>query len=141
MLAAVLTDEFGSGATAWNGPRQAALLGQIKGYVEDQLGDPGLGPASIAAAHHISPRYLRKLFEGEGDSVARWIRSRRLEHCRRDLSRLEMCDKSVSSVAAHWGLTDAAHFSRLFKAAYGRSPRDYRHSMLAPVLSALPRTA
>jgi AraC-like DNA-binding protein len=142
MLAAALTDELGSGAAATpNGPRQAALLGQIKGYVEDQLGDPDLGPASIAVAHHISPRYLRKLFEGEGDSVARWIRSRRLEHCRRDLGRLEMCDKSVSSVAARWGLTDAAHFSRLFKTAYGQSPRDYRLAMLAPVWSELSHTA
>lgn len=126
MLAAALADELGAGAAAANGPRQALLLRRIKSYIEDELADPDLGPAGIAAAHHISPRYLRKLFEGEGDSVARWIRSRRLEHCRRDLGRADLGDRSVSAIAARWGFADAAHFSRLFKATYGRSPREYR---------------
>jgi AraC-like DNA-binding protein len=137
MLAAALADELRCGAAPSNGPRQAAMLQRIKGYIEHQLADPDLGPASIAAVHHISPRYLRKLFEGEGDSVARWIRIRRLEQCRRDLGRPELCDKSVSTLAARWGFTDAAHFSRLFKAAYGQSPREYRHVALAASWPAL----
>jgi AraC-like DNA-binding protein len=32
----------------------------------------------------------------------------------------------VSAVAARWGLTNAAHFSRAFRAAYGVSPVEYR---------------
>lgn len=131
MLAAALADELSCSARPANGPRQAALLQRIKIYIENELADSDLDPTSIAAAHHISPRYLRKLFEGEGDSVARWIRSRRLEQCRRDLARPDLSDRSVSSVAAHCGFTDAAHFSRLFKSAYGRSPREYRHVALS----------
>jgi AraC-like DNA-binding protein len=140
MLAAAVLDELRAGATP-NGPRQAALLQRIKDYIDDELADPDLGPAGVAAAHHISPRYLRKLFEGEGESAARWIRNRRLEQCRHDLARPELCDRSVSAVAARWGLTDAAHFSRLFRSAYGQSPREYRQSVLASAWSALPRTA
>jgi AraC-like DNA-binding protein len=131
MLAATLADEVGAFPSSVNGPRQAALLEQVKSYIESQLADTDLGPAMIAAAHHISPRYLRKLFEGEGDSVARWIRSRRLDRCRSDLARPDLCDRSVSAVAAHWGFTDAAHFSRLFKSAFGQSPREYRSAALA----------
>jgi AraC-like DNA-binding protein len=129
-LVKTLERDVGSGPAA-NGPRQAVLLQQVKDHIEEQLAGPDLGPATIAAAHHISPRYLRKLFEGEGDSVARWIRSRRLEHCRRDLARTELCDRSVSAIAARWGFTDAAHFSLLLESAYGRSPREYRHVALA----------
>jgi AraC-like DNA-binding protein len=34
----------------------------------------------------------------------------------------------VNRIAARWGLTSAAHFSRAFRAAYGVSPLEYRHS-------------
>ena len=125
MLAAAIVDALDGNAPA-PGPRQAALLGRIKSYIEERLADPELDPTSIAGAHHISPRYLRKLFEAEGESVGRWIRSRRLERCRHDLTRPELLDRPVSTVAARWCLTDPAHFSRLFKAAYGQAPREYR---------------
>jgi AraC-like DNA-binding protein len=141
MLAAAIADELGCASGQSQGPRQAVLLQRIKSHIEDQLGDPGLGPDEIAAAHHISPRYLRKLFESEGDSVARWIRSRRLEHCRRDLGRPDLSDRSVSAVAARWGFTDAAHFSRLFRSAFGQSPREYRHGALVANWPTLQPTA
>lgn len=32
----------------------------------------------------------------------------------------------MSAIAARWGLVDAAHFSRLFRAAYGLPPTEYR---------------
>jgi AraC-like DNA-binding protein len=50
----------------------------MKGNVDAEIADPDLDAATIAAPHYISRRYLRRLFEGEGDSVARWIRMRRL---------------------------------------------------------------
>ena len=130
MLSASLVEELGATDRFGGGAHQAALLHRIRAYIEENLSDPDLDPTSIAKAHHISPRYLRKLFEAEGDSVARWIRVRRLEHCRRDLPRVDLASRTVSSVGASWGLTDAAHFSRLFKATYGLSPREYRLSLL-----------
>jgi AraC-like DNA-binding protein len=33
---------------------------------------------------------------------------------------------SIAQIASHWGFADSSHFSRLFKAHYGRSPREYR---------------
>ncbi|WP_328687691.1 AraC family transcriptional regulator [Streptomyces phaeochromogenes] len=33
----------------------------------------------------------------------------------------------VHAIAAHWGFTGAAHFSRLFQATYGTHPQDYRN--------------
>jgi transcriptional regulator GlxA family with amidase domain len=37
----------------------------------------------------------------------------------------------VSAIAARWGLIDAAHFSRLFRAAYGLPPAEYRLTAMA----------
>jgi AraC-like DNA-binding protein len=106
--------------------RQRALLQRVHAFVEARLGDPGLSPATIAAAHHVSLRYLYKLFETEPTGVAAWIRERRLERCRRDLLDPALAERPVSAVAARWGLTNAAHFSRAFRAAYGLSPLAYR---------------
>ncbi|WP_235619309.1 hypothetical protein [Embleya scabrispora] len=45
--------------------RADELMADIRWYVNCRLGDPGLSPESIAAAHYISVRYLHKLFEGK----------------------------------------------------------------------------
>jgi AraC-like DNA-binding protein len=109
--------------------RQRAMRQHIHAFIEARLGDPGLSPATIAAAHHISVRSLYKLFEAEETSVAGWVRQRRLERCRRDLLDPALAARPVSAVAARWGLTDPAAFSRLFRAAYGVPPLEYRRTM------------
>lgn len=105
-----------------------ALLMRIQAHIERHLYDPDLCPDGIAAAHFVSTRYLHKLFHEEGTTVSAWIRERRLDHCRRDLRDPLQVSRPVSAIAARWGFLDAAHFSRLFKAAYGASPREYRVS-------------
>ncbi|GAA1720235.1 helix-turn-helix domain-containing protein [Isoptericola hypogeus] len=102
------------------------LLERIRTHIEERLGSPDLTPASIAAAHFISTRHLHALFHDTGSTVSTWIRRRRLEHCRRDLTSARLADAPVSAIAARWGFVDAAHFSRAFKAEYGASPREYR---------------
>jgi AraC-like DNA-binding protein len=106
--------------------RQRALLQQVVAFIEARLGDPGLSPAGIAAAHHISVRYLYKLFEAEQATVADWIRRRRLERCRSDLLDHTQRHTPVVTIAARWGFRSAAQFSRAFRARYGLPPVEYR---------------
>ncbi|TYB38400.1 helix-turn-helix domain-containing protein [Actinomadura chibensis] len=106
--------------------RRRALLLRVRAYIERHLDDPDLSPDDIAAAHFVSSRHLYNLFREEGTTVSSWIKERRLEHCRRDLRDPLQLNRPVSAIAARWGFVDAAHFSRLFKAAYGASPREYR---------------
>jgi AraC-like DNA-binding protein len=108
--------------------RQRALLLRARAFIEQHLDDPGLSPRSVAAAQYISIRYLHKLFEAQETTVAEWIRRRRLERCRHDLLDPALRAEPVNRIAARWGLTNAAHFSRAFRAAYGVSPLEYRHS-------------
>ena len=103
-----------------------ALLLHAMAFVEQHLGDAYLTPAEIASSQHISTRYLHKIFQAEGTTVSAWIRQRRLENCGRDLRDPRLAGRSVSAIAARWGLPDAAHFSRLFRSTFGTSPRDYR---------------
>ncbi|HEY1322858.1 MAG TPA: helix-turn-helix domain-containing protein [Streptosporangiaceae bacterium] len=110
--------------------QERTLLLRIHAFIEQHLGDTGLEPAIIAAAHHVSLRNLYRLFEAEDTTVAGWIRRRRLERCRRDLADPALRAVPVSAVAARWGLPDSAHFSRLFRRTYGVPPAEYRRSCL-----------
>ncbi|MFE7930511.1 helix-turn-helix domain-containing protein [Streptomyces sp. NPDC057456] len=102
------------------------LVLRVRDHIDRNLGDPDLSPATVAAAHHISVRYLHRLFEGEGITVARLIQKRRLERCARELRRPDATAPTVSAVAQRWGFANPAHFSRVFRTAYGRSPREWR---------------
>ncbi|MEU6844366.1 helix-turn-helix domain-containing protein [Streptomyces sp. NPDC046716] len=103
-----------------------ALLLRLKAFIDLHLADPDLTLASIAREHRISVRYLHRLFEGESTTAARWIQHRRLHACRTELSRRSPAAPTVAAVARRWGFTNAAHFSRAFRAAYGTSPSEWR---------------
>lgn len=107
--------------------RGRVLLARIHAHIERHLGDPTLTPASIAAAHHISVRYLHKLFDGSDTGPAGWIRRRRLERCRADLLDPANWNRPVAAVAAGRGFTNPAHFSRLFRETYGLPPGEFRN--------------
>jgi AraC-like DNA-binding protein len=111
--------------------RERALLLSIHAYVESHLSDPALAPPAVAAAHALSLRALHQLFESQPTTVAALIRTRRLERIRRDLAAPSLRRVPVSAIAARWGITNPAHFSRLFRAAYGLSPTDYRAAVRA----------
>jgi AraC-like DNA-binding protein len=102
------------------------LLAEVKSTIERRLHDPELRPATIAAAHFISTRYLHRLFEREGVTVSEWIRTRRLERSRRDLEDPALADETVLAIASRWGLRNPGHFSRLFHVAYGCTPSSVR---------------
>jgi AraC-like DNA-binding protein len=112
--------------------RTRALLLQIETFIQQHLGDARLTPTTVAAAHHISTRYLHLLFQRQGTTVSGWIRKRRLEHCRRDLADPACGLRPIHAIAARWGFTHPEQFSRAFRAAYGISPRDYREQAHHP---------
>ncbi|WP_435743444.1 helix-turn-helix domain-containing protein [Microbacterium sp. PMB16] len=124
LVTTVFTRELGLDEVSADPHR--ALVQRIRGFIDRNLASTDLGPASIASAHFISTRHLHGLFQEQGVTVSTWIRTRRLEQCRRDLLDPMLADRPVAAVAARWGFVDAAHFSRAFKSAFGVSPSEYR---------------
>ncbi|GAB2855012.1 helix-turn-helix domain-containing protein [Actinocorallia aurea] len=104
----------------------SALESRILEFVRARLTDHGLTPARIAHAHGISLRRLYTVMSGAGVSLAPWIRDQRLAHARRLLVSAGAERLTVEAVAHRSGFVSAAHFSRVFKEAYGLSPRDWR---------------
>jgi AraC-like DNA-binding protein len=109
--------------------RQSALTTHIRAFIDRNLADPDLTPPAVAAAHHISVRYLHSLFQRQGTTVSSLIQQRRLEHCRRDLADPASSLHPIYAIANRWGFTHPEHFSRAFRTTYGVSPRDYRQQI------------
>ncbi|GAA1170375.1 helix-turn-helix domain-containing protein [Microbacterium oxydans] len=124
LVSTVFTRELGLDGVSADPHR--ALVQRIRSHIDRNLASTDLGPASIASAHFISSRHLHGLFQEQGVTVSTWIRTRRLEQCRRDLLDPMLADRPVAAIAARWGFVDAAHFSRAFKSAFGISPSEYR---------------
>ncbi|MGI5479433.1 helix-turn-helix domain-containing protein [Streptomyces lavendofoliae] len=130
LLTALITDHVaGNRPTADARPAAGIdLMARIRSYINVHLAEPELSPRSIAAAHHISVRYLHRLFSDEGTTISRWIQQQRLEEAGRDLARHGRNGPTISFIAHRWGFVNANHFSRAFRNRYGMTPRDWRDS-------------
>lgn len=128
LLTAALAHELDAPGVLPSHTRRRALLARVHAFIQANLADPQLTPDAIAAAHHISLRYLHKLFREQGHTVSGWIRQCRLERCRRDLADPRLASYTITVIAARWGFTGPAHFSQAFRSAYGLSPRQFRQN-------------
>jgi AraC-like DNA-binding protein len=107
-----------------------SLLYRAKALIEDNLHDPDLCPETVARYLRISVRYLHDLFHEDNSTVSNWIWKRRLERCRRDLSDPLLANKSVSEIAFDGGFNAFPHFAHRFKAAFSKTPSDFRREQL-----------
>ncbi|GAA4683682.1 helix-turn-helix domain-containing protein [Pseudonocardia yuanmonensis] len=107
-------------------PSLVARREEVKAYVRRRLGDPGLTVAAIAAALHTSVSSLHRAFADEPCSLAEWIWAQRLEAVRADLLDPALRHRTISELAFDRGFVDASHFSRAFRARFGRTAREVR---------------
>jgi AraC-like DNA-binding protein len=121
---------YGAPTLAEDPPRYAPdlLSARIGRFIETNLEDRDLSPDMVARRHFISRSYLDKLFENHEGGVASHIRKQRLERCRQQLEDPRADGQSIFDIASRWGFVSPAHFSRVFRAAYGMSPREARRA-------------
>ena len=95
-------------------------------FIEQNLGDPDLGPHTVARALNVSARYLRMIFAREGECISSYVLRRRLEETARQLADPRWRGRSICQIAFTWGFNSAPHFSRSFRERFGMPPREYR---------------
>ncbi|MFD9741997.1 helix-turn-helix domain-containing protein [[Kitasatospora] papulosa] len=125
LVRAVVATQLGSQDLA-RAPMEATLSLRIRRYMRAHLADSDLSAARIAAAHDISVRHLYTVLARSGISLGDWIRSHRLEECKRELAGPQGRSRTIAAVGRSWGFVDATHFSKVFRKAYGVSPREWR---------------
>ena len=103
--------------------RPRAEVQAVLGHIASHFGEP-LDLAALAAAAHLSPKHLSRIFrEAVGVAPMAYLRRYRLRWAREQLL---TTDASVTWIAVQAGFKDSAHFSRAFRAEHGVSPRELR---------------
>jgi len=128
VLATAFGAEFESGAAGTNSMMSRRLA--ARRHVDAHLRDPGLSPAQIADMLHVSPRYLRMLFQSEAESLSEYILRRRLEESARLLANPLWTGQKVAEIASSVGFISSAHFTRAFRKQFGTTPTSYRQQAL-----------
>ena len=105
-------------------------------FIESNLTSSELEPDRIAGQFGLSRASLYRLFEPLG-GVASYIRVRRLERARAELTAKGSSSRSIALVGRKFGYPDAASFSRAFRAQFGLSPMQMVKAQAAPA-AALP---
>ncbi len=105
---------------------RAAILHKILQTVEVKLADPELNLAEVAREHALPVRYVQKLLGGTGQGFAAYVRDRRLDRAKADLSSPLHAQMSITDICLRWGFNDIAYFSRSFRERFGVSPREHR---------------
>ena len=103
--------------------RTDTLVERVNAYISAHYAQP-LSRDDIAAAFHLTPQYLAKLYSKKtGRFLMDYLREYRLEQAKKLLAGSEM---PVSEVAMNTGFDNFSYFSTLFKKETGMSPQQYR---------------
>jgi AraC-like DNA-binding protein len=124
LLATALAEQLGTVGRV--SESHVLMRRRVCAFIDANLDNCRLSCEMIAAAHRISERYLRKVFESSSMNVSEWIWSRRLLQAKRDLLDPRRSHVSVTAIGYDVGFKDAAHFSRAFKLKFGETPSSCR---------------
>jgi AraC family transcriptional regulator, positive regulator of tynA and feaB len=107
---------------------RSAIYRRCTVFIENNLDDPHLDPAKIAAAAGISLRYLHKIFQRSGESVGDYVRRVRLARSYDDLADRRNRHVKIKEIAFRCGFKNPTHFSGAFRDYHGRSPGEIRRA-------------
>jgi len=103
---------------------RTARLSLARRLIARHLQDPDLAPARVADLLGVSVRHLHMLFEAADRSFSQTVTEERLKRSR--LLMREAPDRLIADIAAACGFESLATYYRVFNAAYGMAPGDFR---------------
>lgn len=99
-----------------------------KNFVDSHAHLPHLSVKDVADEVGISERHLSRIFASRDLSVGRYISDFRLETAYKLLIDYRSKNMPIGQIAQRTGFMHSSHFSRAFKAKYGITPREARHT-------------
>lgn len=107
-------------------PEDAAFLGHVRRYVEDNIGNPDANVDDMAMAAAASRSTLnRRLRSQLGISAAQLMIDARMQRAAMLLGERPTNGLSVAEVALQCGYVDVQYFQRVFRKKYGVAPARY----------------
>lgn len=96
-------------------------------YIEQQLYSP-LTAKQVAIFMGVTPEYLSQLFKREtGRTLYRYIQECKMREAQ---GMLQHTERSITEIAQALGYSSSAHFSSAFLRIVGRTPSNYRDTVL-----------
>ncbi len=92
-------------------------------FIDDHIAEPDLNADKLCRSFGASRATIYRDFAKVG-GVSNFIKSRRLQRAYRDLATGSDVSGFVGKVAEQWGFASQSHFSRMFKEAFGVTPRN-----------------
>jgi AraC-like DNA-binding protein len=111
-------------------------INKIQAYLSSNFDDPQLSADRVAEALGISRRQLCREYESVGESYSMQLRSIRIRHAKWLLQNQN--NYPITRIAMDCGFNCPTVFGRLFKAAVGVTPKEYRAGIRHPKLSQPP---
>jgi AraC-like DNA-binding protein len=105
---------------------RAARLAAIFQAISDQIANPGLSAATVAAKLGITPRYVHLLLERSGQTFTQHVLQKRLERAEKLLADDKDQNRKIAAIAFETGFADLSHFNRAFRRHFGDTPSGLR---------------
>jgi AraC-like DNA-binding protein len=97
----------------------------IHDHIERNIADPDLGPRRIAAALDVSLRWVHRVFNADGQSIAKHIRDRRVDLVA-EVLRSDPRLARMSRLSEQFGFGGRDQLARAFRGRYGMTVREYQ---------------
>ncbi|SCB34492.1 AraC-type DNA-binding protein [Bradyrhizobium shewense] len=103
---------------------RTARLSRAQRLIAGHLQNPDLAPTMVADELGVSVRHLHMLFETAAKSFSQTVTDERLKQSRRLMR--EAPERLIADIATSCGFESLATYYRVFNAAYGMAPGDFR---------------
>ncbi len=118
-----LKEEAKGGLAPWQ-------IRKVTAHVEANLDAP-IRSSELAALTRLSPCHFSRVFRSSfGCSPLEYVTRRRVERAQ---GLMLSTDAPLSQIALDCGMSDQAHFSRLFRRFVGETPRSWRRGPVEPL--------
>lgn len=125
-LAAIALSELAGGDVISLNDAAEGLRARAKAEMSFRLGDASFTTVDLAASLRVSPRRLQEVFAQAGETPMKWLWERRLSLAAERLRDPSWAGASITEIAFRSGFSDAAQFSRRFRARFEMTARAYR---------------
>jgi AraC-like DNA-binding protein len=106
----------------------AGVFAAARMFIRRHLGYHRLNPELIARQLNCSRAHLYRVFAEQGETIAGYVRERRLRWAYELLNGASARDLSIGDIAYRCGFEDPVHFAKLFRQRFGLTPRSLRGS-------------
>lgn len=109
-----------------NQPEHDYILFRLREEIAAHKHEGPLNADHLARAIGISRSKLYRVTNSAGTSVERLVIDARLDWTAKALANPALVDIPITDLALEAGFSSVAHFSRRFKARFGKAPTEYR---------------